>query len=298
MDCDYISLMQRVTMLGLGIMGGGAAQNILKHKFELTVWNRTQSKADALIAQGARWANTPQEAVTHADVVISFVANDEAGSATWLGDNGALAGMRANTIAVECGTMSLDQIRLLAGRAQAKGMRFMDAPVTGSKVAAANGQLVLLVGADPNTLAEARPVLESFSTSIVHFGPVGSGALYKLINNMVAASHLVALAEGLRLAQQGGLDMQRVGQAVPNGPFASRIVLMKLPNALSHDHSDVHFELQWMLKDIDYALKAAQELNVVMPMMALTQQHFAQAVANGAAHLDTSAVVDAPPVLD
>ncbi len=284
-------------MLGLGIMGGGAAHNILKNKFDLTVWNRTRSKADALLAQGARWADTPRAAAADADVVISFVADDDAGTRTWLGADGALAGMKQNAIAIECGTMSLDQIRLLHSEATACGLRFIDAPVTGSKVAAANGQLVLLVGADAAALAEVRPVLESFSSSIVHFGPTGSGALYKLINNMVAASHLVALAEGLRLAQQGGLDMQMVGQAVPNGPFASRIVLMKLPNALSHDHSDVHFELQWMLKDINYALKAAGELNVAMPMIGLTQKHFEQAATHGMAHFDTSAVVDTPPVL-
>ncbi len=286
----------KVTMLGLGIMGGGAAHNLLKNKFDLTVWNRTAAKAQPLLAEGAKWANTPREAVADADVVISFVADDAAAAATWDGPNGALAGMKPNAIAVECGTMSLDRTRAMAKAAAERGVRFMDAPVTGSKVAAANGQLALLVGADEATLAEAKPVLQSISSTILHIGPVGSGALYKLINNMVAASHLVVLAEGLRMAEKGGLNMKMIGEAIPTGPFASRIVMMKLQNALTHDHSDVHFELQWMLKDINYALQAAEELGISLPMMGLTQKHFAQAAAAGMAELDTSAVVESGAV--
>jgi 3-hydroxyisobutyrate dehydrogenase len=282
----------KVTMLGLGIMGGGAALNLAKKGFATTVWNRTRDKAQAVLDAGATWADTPAEAVKNADAVISFVADDAASKEIWLGDAGALKAMKPGAIAIECGTMSVGWIRELAGHAQTQGVKFMDAPVTGSKMAAANGQLTLLVGADDDVLAAARPALEAISATLFHFGPVSSGAIFKLINNMIAAAQLVSLAEGLALARKTGLNMDVVAQAAPAGAIGSGIVKMKLPNALSHNHSDVHFALKWMLKDINYALQLAQQAGVDMPAISHTQAQFAKAAALGLADHDTSAVMD------
>ena len=281
-----------VTMLGLGIMGGGAAMNLVKKGFATTVWNRTRDKAHSVLAAGAKWADTPAQAVTEADIVISFVADDAASKEIWLGNDGALKAMQPGTIAIECGTMSVDWICELAAHARTHGIKFMDAPVTGSKVAAATGQLTLLVGADDDVLATARPALEAISGTLFHFGPVSSGATFKLINNMVAAAQLVSLAEGLALARKTGLNMDVVAQAASAGAIGSGIVKMKLPNALSHNHTDVHFALKWMLKDIDYALQLAHQAGVDMPAISHTQAQFAKAAEMGLAGQDTSAVME------
>ena len=282
----------KVTMLGLGIMGGGAAMNLVKKGFDTTVWNRSKARADAAIEAGAHWAATPREAVADADVVISFVADDEASKAVWLGEDGALEHMKAGAVAVECGTMSVEWIKELVAEAQSLGVAFVDAPVTGSKVAAAGGQLTLLMGGDAQVIEKAMPALKAISGTQIHFGPAGSGAIYKLINNMLCAAHLVTLAEGFALAQKAGLNMDVVAQAAQVGPYYSGIVKMKLPHIVSHDHSDVHFELRWMLKDVTYALELAKDLGVPMPAIALTQAQYQKAAEQGMAGMDASAVVE------
>jgi 3-hydroxyisobutyrate dehydrogenase len=282
----------KVTMLGLGIMGGGAAMNLIKKGFATTVWNRTQAKAQPMLDAGGRWADTPAEAARGSDVVISFVADDDASREVWLGKQGALAALAPGAIAVECGTMSMAWMRELIVAMRLRDVAFIDAPVAGSKVAAANGQLTLFVGAEADVLAKARPALEAISATIWHFGPVGSGATYKLINNMVAAAQLVSLAEGLALARKTGLNLDVLAQAATVGAIGSGIVKMKLPNALAQNHNDVHFELRWMLKDINYAMQLAQEVGVDMPAIAHTQTQFAKAAAQGLASLDASAVME------
>src|SRR6266508_2922425 len=138
--------MNKVAFLGLGIMGGGMAQNLLKAGFPLTVYNRTRAKADPLAALGARVAGTPREAAANADIVIAMVGDDMASRAVWLGADGALAGARAGAVLVECSTLSLEWVRELAGLASERKLDFLDSPVTGSKDAAAAGELKLMVG--------------------------------------------------------------------------------------------------------------------------------------------------------
>jgi 3-hydroxyisobutyrate dehydrogenase len=281
-----------VAVLGTGIMGGGAVQSLLRNRIHTTVWNRSPDKARSLVDAGASWADSPAAAVTDADVVFSFLADDSASRAVWLGDNGVLQAMKAGAIAVESGTMSVSWIKRLGFEALRHGVRFFDAPVTGSKIAAANGQLVLLMGGDLEDIDRARPALEAISSEQIHFGPIGAGSIYKLINNMLAASHLAALGEGLELARRAGLNMETVAQAIPSGPAASRIVMMKLQNAIQHTHDDVHFALRLMLKDVDYALVLGRDLGINMDIIARTQTQFAKAAAMGLADKDVGAVVE------
>ncbi len=282
----------KVSVLGTGIMGGGAARSLIKSGITTTVWNRSAEKARPLIDIGAIFAPTPALAVAEADFVISFLADDEVSRDIWLGSGAALQAMKPGAIAIESGTMSVGWVKRLSFEARRRGLRFIDAPVTGSKVAAANGQLVLLMGGDSADIEAARPVLCAISSDQIHFGPVGAGAIYKLINNMLAAAHLAALGEGLELARRAGLDMATVAKAIPSGPAASRIVLMKLDNAVHHAHNDVHFSLRWMLKDVDYALALGRDLGVDMDIIARTQTQFAKAAAMGLADKDVGAVVE------
>src|SRR6516225_7832887 len=167
--------MPRVAFIGLGRMGHGMAGRYLDAGLRLAVWNRSKSKADDLIARGARWATSPEDAAIDADAVVTMVADDEASRAVWLGRDGAAASMKAGTLAIECSTVSygyaLDLSRELTGR----GLVYIDCPVTGLPEAAAAGKLTLLVGADGADLEKAQPYLAPLASTIRHFGAVGTG---------------------------------------------------------------------------------------------------------------------------
>jgi len=284
--------MQNVTLLGLGIMGAGMARNVLKAGYPLTVWNRTQSKTLPLVEAGATAAATPREAAHNANIVIGMVANDDASRDAWLGEHGALTGMQPGSIGVEASTLSMEWMRELHEAAKARGVRFADAPVTGSKVAANDGKLNFLVGGDADTFEAIKPVLQACGQSILHFGPAGAGMIYKLVNNMMAAVHIAALGEGLALAEKAGLDRNVVLQAIAGHAAASPVVKMKLPNAEKRDHTDTHFALRWMNKDVSYALQLADEVGIAMPAAAITRELLRMAMQRGFADQDLSALTE------
>jgi 3-hydroxyisobutyrate dehydrogenase len=281
--------MQPVAVLGLGIMGGGIARNLLKAGFPLTVYNRTKDKAAELLAQGAAWADSPRAAAARAEAVISVIADDDASRAMWLGAAGAFAGMKPGALGIECATVSHAWALELHAQAKARGVRFMDAPLAGSKLAAASGALTLFIGAEAETLEAARPVLQAFTNNLIHFGPPGSGALYKLINNMMGAAHLAALSEGIALAEKGGLNMETVARAVGLGAISSPIVKGKLDNILRRDYADAHFATRWMHKDLTYALRAGDAFGASLPTIKGVRELFALALQKGLGDLDWSA---------
>ena len=285
--------MQTVALLGLGVMGSGMAQNLLKAGFSLTVYNRTRAKAEPLAAKGARVAETPKGAVSTAQVILSMVGDDTASRAMWLGENGALVGAEPDTVLVECSTLSLDWVRELAGHAASHNLAFLDSPVTGSKDAAEAGELRLLVGGDAAVLERVRPVLEAVSRRIDLFGPTGSGALIKLINNLMGGVQAVVLAEGLALAECAGLDMEQVVSFIINGAPGSPIVKGKAARMAARDYADTQFALKWMHKDTTYALRAADEFGVPMPTVAVAREVYRMARNLGLGEADFAAVIEA-----
>ncbi len=284
---------QRVGLLGLGIMGAGMAHNLLKAGFPLTVYNRTPAKAEPFAALGARLAPTPRVAADGADVVLSIVGDDGASRSIWLGDDGALTGVRPGAVLVECSTLSLEWVRELAGLAAARGAPLLDAPVTGSKKAAEEGTLGLFVGGDAAALARARPVLDAVSRRITHLGPSGAGATMELVNSLMGAVQTVALAEGLALAERAGLNMAQVVPLIINGAPGSPIVKGKAARMVARDYADTHFALRWMHKDATYALRAADEVGVPVPTLAAAREVFRLARNLGLGEADLAAVVEA-----
>jgi len=284
--------MTHVTLMGLGIMGSGIAHNILKAGYPLTVFNRTKEKATPLIDLGAQWAGSPAQAAQHADIVISVVGDDEASRSTWLGETGAFATLRPHTVAVECSTLSIKWIRNWHTLAHERGVKSLDAPLAGSKLAAEAGTLTLFVGADADVLAKTRPVLSAFATNIIHFGPPASGSIYKLINNLQGAIHLLALSEGVALAERAGLNMDVVLEALNSGVAASPMVKGKAARVIDRDYDEVHFALRWMHKDLTYALRAADELGVPMPLVAEAREVYHVAMLMGLSDSDIAAVAE------
>lgn len=283
--------MTQVALLGLGIMGGGIASNLLKKGFTLAVYNRTRAKAEPFAAQGARVADTPRQAADGADVIIAMVGDDDASRAVWLGDDGALNVAKPGAVLVECSTLSLDWVREWAGLGAARGLACLEAPVSGSKDAAANGQLRLFVGGDSAAIEQVRPVLEAFSSQINLMGALGAGATWKLINNMMIAAQVAALAEAVALAETAGLNMELVNQLLLNGPGASGIVKGKLPRMLEKRYADTEFSLRWMQKDIRYALALGEAFGVSLATVEGAREVFTAGLGN-LGDQDFSAVVE------
>jgi len=259
--------MPRVGFIGLGRMGHGMAGRYLDAGFAVALWNRSRAKADDLIARGAHWANSPAAAAAEADAVVTMVADDEASRAVWLGKDGAAAAMKSGTLAIECSTVShrhaLDMARELRGR----GLIYIDCPVTGLPDAAAAGKLTLLVGADAADLDTARPFLAPLSTTIRHFGDVGSGTVYKLINNLMGAIQIAGIAEGLAIAEQAGLDMKLVLEAVETGVAASPQVIRHSKRMAARNFEGATFTAALRHKDAAYAVALAESLLRDAPLM-------------------------------
>ena len=282
--------MQRVALLGLGVMGAGMAANWLAKGFGLTVWNRTRARTQALADKGAKVATTPREAAAGADCVFAMVADDAASRAVWLGDDGALAGAKTGAVVVESSTLTPDWVRELAGHARAKGCAFLDAPVGGSRQAAASGELRFFVGGDAATLDKARPALIAIGSKIDLLGPAGAGATWKLINNQLIAAQVAALGEALDVARKAGFRPVQISSLILNGAASSPIVKMKLPSMLSGDYDEPDFALSLMLKDARYAAALAQSLGAPADLVSSAVKAFARAEAKGLGAKDIAAV--------
>jgi 3-hydroxyisobutyrate dehydrogenase len=259
--------MARVAFIGLGRMGHGMAGRYLDAGFTVAVFNRSKAKAEDLIARGAQWATSPEDAAIDADAVVTMVADDAASHAVWLGKDGAGATMKAGTLAIECSTVSYDHAIHLSRELGGRGLTYIDCPVTGLPDAAASGKLTLLVGADPADLEKARPFLAPIGSTIRHFGPVGCGTVYKLINNLMGAIQIAGLAEGLAMAEQAGLDMKLVVEAIESGVVASPQVIRHSKRMAERDFDGATFTAALRHKDAAYAVALAESLLAGAPLM-------------------------------
>ncbi len=272
--------MPRVAFIGLGRMGQGMAGRYLNAGFTVSVWNRSRAKAEDLIVRGARWATSPEDAAIDADAVVTMVADDKASQAVWLGTGGAATAAKAGTIAIECSTVSYDHALKLSRELRERGLIYIDCPVTGLPDAAAIGKLTLLVGAEPADLERAQPYLEPIGSTIRHFGAVGSGTVYKLINNLMGAIQIAGLAEGLAIAEQAGLDMKLVLEAIQIGVAASPQVLRHSTRMVARDFADATFTAALRHKDAAYAVALAEGLLAEKPVMGRAAvEAYARAVA-------------------
>jgi 3-hydroxyisobutyrate dehydrogenase len=281
----------RVALIGLGIMGGGMARNLLGAGYPLTVYNRRRERAEPLAAEGAIVADSPREAAQGADIIISIVADDDASRAVWLGDDGALAGAARGAVLIESSTLTIGWVRELARLVADRGCELLDAPVTGSRLQAAAGQLVFLVGGSDAALERALPVLAAMSRDVIHVGPSSSGALIKLINNFMAGLQAASLGEAMALAREGGLDEAKTLEILTNGAPGSPLI-RTLVDRIASDDPAPHFALRLMLKDLSYAVAEGERLGVPLRTAQAAREVFGSAVEAGLGDRDMSAVGD------
>lgn len=278
-----------VAILGLGLMGSGMANRLLSADFPLTVYNRNREKCIPFGQAGAFIASSPREAASRSQIVISMVGDDAASRDIWLGENGALQCASPNSILIESSTLSQDWIHELAAKASERDCRFLDAPVTGTKPHAASGELVFLVGGPQETLDAARPVLSVLGRDVLHLGPVGSGAVMKLINNFVCGVQAASFAEALAMIDARGLDRATAVAVLTGGAPGSGIVKRVADRAATNDFTP-NFALHWMAKDLSYALRNAADKGINLQTAAAALSIFQQALAEGHGDEDFSAV--------
>ncbi len=257
----------------------------------LTVYNRNRAKAEALIPAGAKVADSPRAAAAGADIVIGMVSDDVVSRSLWLGESGALAGARPGTILIESSTLTVDWVRELAAAAAARGCEFVDAPVTGSKVQAASGELNFYVGGSAAALEKIRPVLTPMSRSISHLGPTGSGALLKLINNYLCAVEVAAFGEAVALIERSELDRTKALAVLMDGAAASGVTKTVVARMTAPDFTP-NFMLKLMTKDIGYAIKEAAARGQNLATAATALEIFQRAVSAGHGEKDMAAIVE------
>jgi 3-hydroxyisobutyrate dehydrogenase len=280
-----------VAVLGLGLMGTGMAGRLIQKDFEVTVYNRTPGKADALRSQGANVASTPAEAAKGAQFIISMVADDNAARSVWLGPQGALAGALPGAVLIECSTISVGWARELAKHASDRGCDLLDAPVTGTKPHAAAGELLFLVGGDNQTVERAQPLFSAMGRGNVHLGPIGSGALVKLINNFVAGVQAVSIAQAIALIERTDLNAERALAVLTEGAPGSPLVKLLSKRMMTRDFTP-NFMLKLMAKDMQYAIAEAQAHSVSLTTAAAALEVMRKADQAGLGERDFSAVIE------
>ena len=285
----------RVAFLGLGKMGAGMASRLIAAGHAVSVYNRTAERTAPFAKLGARVATSPSSAAQKADIIIGMTADDESSRAMWLGEQGALSAENVpHALAIECSTLSHDWVLELADKVRERQFRYVDSPVTGLPDAAATGTLTLLVGADAADLDAARPIFASLATRVMHFGAVGQGTAYKLMINLLGAVQIASAAEATVLAQQAGLDLKLVADAVASGQAASPQVVRNVRRFVAGDHgTNINFTPALRLKDIEYALRLAKKLGVDCPFGNVAADLYRKLCAQGGGRDNESRIIEA-----
>lgn len=251
--------MSTVGFVGIGIMGGGMARNLVAAGFDVVVWNRTTSRAEAV--EGAAVAESPRELADRCDVILICVSDSPDVEAVVRGDDGILAGLSAGALVVDHSTISPSVTRELAAAVTEAGGSWVDAPVSGGSEGAANGTLSIMVGGKDSDVARAMPYFEAMGTTITHVGPVGSGQLVKIVNQMLVVINQLAVSESLLFAEAAGLDLDATLGAVTGGAAGSWMLANRGPQMVERDWRP-GFTIDLQLKDLRLVLEAADELGV------------------------------------
>jgi 3-hydroxyisobutyrate dehydrogenase-like beta-hydroxyacid dehydrogenase len=281
----------RVAFVGLGVMGYPMAGHLARLGYETTVYNRTTSKADAWCAEhGGKRAGSPAEAARGADAVFTCVGNDDDVRAVILGKNGVLDGISAGAVIVDHTTASAVVAREVHAAAGRKGAGFLDAPVSGGQAGAENGHLTIMVGGEEPVFERMLPVMRSYAKSCTRIGPVGSGQLAKMVNQICIAGILQSLSEGLHFAQRAGLDIEAVINAISKGAAQSWQMENRWRTMVNGEF-DFGFAVQWMRKDLKIALEEAKQNGAKLEMIALIDRYYAEVEAMGGRRWDTSSLI-------
>ena len=281
-----------VAFLGLGRMGLPMAGRLIDAGHAVTVWNRTPSRCDPLVARGARQAATPAEAARGNEVVVTMLADGEAVSAALRGESGAFSGLAAGGLVIDMSTCGPHSARAFADEAESHSLRFLDAPVSGSVGVAERGELVVMAGGAAEDFAEALPLLQALSKAQVHVGASGAGAAAKLAVNAVVAVTNEAIGECLALGQALGVESDALYDVLELGAVGSPFVKYKRDAFLHPEETAPAFTVALMQKDVRLAVGLAEEASLELPALAAAAQTLDATVAAGLGDADMARVLD------
>lgn len=283
--------MNKVSFIGLGVMGFPMAGHLQNAGYQVTVYNRSQNKAENWVKQyGGAMASTPAKAVKDSDIVFVCVGNDDDLRQVVLGPNGAFASMKAKAILVDHTTASASVARELAQKAAAIDLAFLDAPVSGGEAGAINGQLTIMVGGEQNIYDIAESAMQPYAKFSKLLGPAGSGQLAKMMNQICIAGVVQGLAEALHFGKNAGLDCEQVVEVISQGAAGSWQMDNRHKTMIKGEY-DFGFAVDWMRKDLDIALTEAKNNGSTLPLTALVDQFYADVQKNGGSRWDTSSLL-------
>ncbi|CAM9194963.1 unnamed protein product [Discosporangium mesarthrocarpum] len=268
---------EKVGFIGLGIMGDGMARNLINGGSDLVVWNRSGEKAEAFSSEtGCEVAKTPKEVVEKCGVTISMLSTPEAASDVFYRDDGVLAGLGEGKSIIDCATLRTEDMEAMYKDAKGAGALFLEAPVSGSKAPAANGQLIFLCGGDKELFDSAQGYLELMGKANYYLGPAGKGTEMKLVVNMIMGTMLASLAEGMCLADSLGLENNALVEILGLGAMANPMFNIKGPLMEKKDYSP-NFPLKHAQKDIRFALGLGEEVDQPLPVAAAANAEYKRA---------------------
>ena len=283
--------MAKLGWIGLGNMGVPMTKNLLKAEYDLTVWNRTKSKAQPVLDEGAAWGDSPKVVAESCDVIFTMVSDGNVLKAVTMGDNGIVSGLSKGKIVIDMSTVSPEESAEVNAAIEAAGAKFLRAPVTGSTVLAANASLGILASGDKNSYDDVLPCFQAMGKNQFYLGGGEEARVMKLALNMMIGTSMQMLAETMVLAEKGGLDWEQTLEVIGGSAVASPLVGYKV-GPVSKRVYDPAFSVKLMEKDFDLALTAARQFGVSLPITAVTRQYLASANARGKADKDFSVLVE------
>jgi 3-hydroxyisobutyrate dehydrogenase len=282
----------KIGFIGLGIMGRSMAPNLLKAGFALTVYNRSRPPVDLLVSSGAVSAASPKAVAERSDVVITMVTDSEAVNAVVLGPGGVIEGAHDGLVLIDMSTISPSVTLSVSAALAEKGVRMLDAPVSGGDTGAREGTLTIMVGGDASVFEACQPVLQVLGKKVVHMGGTGAGQLTKLANQILVACNMVGVCECLNFAKRAGLDVGKLIDSLSAGAASSWSLVNLGPKVARRDFSP-GFKVKLLQKDLRYVLSSANELNAPLPATALVHQLYRMLEENGLGDLGTQVLVTA-----
>ena len=283
--------MSKLAFLGLGVMGGPMAAHLAKAGHEVTVYNRTSSKAESwVVAHGGHFARTPREAAEGAEFVMACVGNDDDLRSVCLGDEGAFAAMTQGSVFVDHTTVSAQVTRELYAVAKAQGVGYVDAPVSGGQAGAENGVLSIMCGGDAEDFNRAAPIMDAYARIARRMGESGAGQIAKMMNQICIAGLVQGLAEALHFGEKAGMDGRAVVEVISQGAAGSWQMQNRHGTMLDGEFNH-GFAVDWMRKDLGICLAAADEVGAALPVTALVDQFYKEVQNMGGGRWDTSALI-------
>ena len=281
--------MEKIGFIGLGIMGSRMCKNLIKSGYDVIVYNRTREKAEKLAELGAEVANSPKEVGLRSSIVFTMLSNPEVVERIALGSEGFLPHMRTGAIWVNSSTVNPSFSKRMGEVSKKYGVRFVDAPVLGSKDAAESAKLIFLVGADEKDLGEIKPLLEKMGQRIIHVGGVGAGSAMKMVVNLMLAHAMIAFSEAIALGESMGLDKNFLIDTLTNLPVSAPFLSRKGKKVKEMDF-EAEFPLELMLKDLHLITLTGYENNTPLPVTNVVKEIYALAKRNGLGRLDFSSI--------